>query len=301
MTGDGLGNLWATDVGGGAIRARWKNVTSGAWVWQSTFVTWPFTAPSFAASILYHNSTASLYFSDTTAIVRAAVNVSAYGGTGGLGVNTTVVNQSFSSVSNLTWSADQRSIYLLDGGAVKQMSVFSYTVTVLAPSSSFTQPTALSLLPDGASLLIADLQSGGYSVLKRLSLSNLSLSLFASNTANSSCSGTNATYQSGALSTSCWGLIHAMTLGSGAASGKVFVLEVNTGRMKVIDYWAGMVSVLLGGGKANSFLSNATNPPSGWASGVGVQSSFERTTGPIIFDSTGLTGYIAEPVNLRHL
>ena len=292
VTGDGSGSLWVADTGRGVIRARYYFLQ---WMWQSAYVSWTFRSASAPMSLLYDAANANLYFTDSSIILRAP---SSNSGALLFGVGAVAqVVASLTAVSSLTWSSDQKLIFLIDAGAVKCLNTSSLAVTLLAPAAAFTNLTALSLLPDGVSLLVADLQPGGYSVLKRVTLNPVTVSVHAANAANSSCTGAGNTYQGGVLTTACWGVIHAMSLGAGVTSGQVFVSEANTGRLKVIDYPSGgRVFVKIGGGAANNGYSSASSVPSGWAPGQGHNAFFEHSATAIIFDSTGTQGYLAEPV-----
>jgi hypothetical protein len=298
--GDGNGTVYWVDVGRGIVSQRCINRTTRLWSSASTLINYPFKSSAVAVSLLYDTTTTGggvLYFTDTTVIIRVVINSSlSCSAPPSTPLPLSRVGPTMTSVSNLTWSSDHRSIYFLDNGAVKQITLDTYTVTTLAPSTSFVHPTALTLLLDGQSLLIADLQSSGYSLLVRLFLLNSSTTIYASNVLQSSCSA-NQSYQSGTLSTSCWGVIHCMYLGSGTSSGLIHVHEVNTGRIKVIEWLTGRVWVLIGGGAANDGFTLPELIPSGWASGVGWQSSFEHTVTAIVFDPTGTIGYVAEPVS----
>ena len=294
VTGDGSGALWVADTGVGVIRSRFATST-GSWAWQAAYAQWTFRNASAPTSLLYDAVNGVIYFTDSASVVRAPAASPAAQLGGGAAAQ---IVASLTAVSCLTWSADQRSIFLLDAGAVKQLSTSTYTTTVVAPASSFTHATALSLLPDGLSLLIADLQPAGYSVLRRVSLSPVAVTLHAANAANSSCTGVGSTYQGGTLATACWGSIQWMSLGAGAASGHVFVSESNSGRLKSIDYNdGGLVTVRVGGGTANNGYTSGTSTPSGWAPGLQRSAFFDPSMTAIIFDSKGTQGYIAQPVH----
>ena len=294
VVGDGQGRYWLTDPGRGLIVSRC--VSAGQLVWQPAYASYSFVSVSAPSSMVVDVTGGLLYFTDSTSIQRGPAYSSSACSSGSSTLFHPLVS-GLTSASNLTWAGDLRSLFFLDAGAVKQLDLTRMLLVVVAGAGNFSDPTALTLTPDRTSLLVADLQPSGWSVLKRLTVSPFSLSLYALNAANSSCTGVNATYQSGTLSTACWGSIQSLYTGSGTASDQVFALEANTGRIKVIEYSTGRVWVLLGGGAASDGFSNAASQPTGWASGLATQAVFEHSMTAIVFDQSGSMGYIAEPVS----
>ena len=279
------GTHWLLDPGCGAI--WWGHFGGGGSF--SRYLNWTFVSAAHPASMALDSTHSFLYFTDTSAVYVMSAHWP---------FSTPVRIANTTAASNLSLSLDGRSLYFLDGASVKRIALPNNTVTTLAIGSALSLPSALCVAPDGVGLLVADVQAGNYSVIKYVSLTSVyPVSVLAPNPLKSNCGLNSSSYQSGDLSTACWGSIQQIALGSGVESQSVFFFEANTGRVKQLSWQSQLVSTWLGGGAPNNGFSNPNNTAHGWAQGVGAESAFESSMTAIIFNAAGQVGYVAEPVS----
>ena len=156
---------------------------------------------------------------------------------------------------------------------------------------SVVNPTALAMSPDGLGLVIADLLPAGYSQVKYLNLSSSTVTTIGPNNVQSNCGNSSNTYQNGWIGgPACFGLIQQIITGTGTLGNQLLFFEVNTGRIRALDWSTQLMRTLIGGGPANNGFSAASNIPKGWAKGYGTESSLDRNLTGLVWDTTRNVG-----------
>ena len=193
--------------------------------------------------------------------------------------NLTLVNTA--AASNITLSFDERTLYYIDTAAINSISVklataaYPTAATTLihtGTGQAVTNPTAMAVSPDGLGLVLADYLPAGYSVLKYVNLSSLTVATIGPNNVQSNCGNNSNTYQNGWIGgPACFGLIHQILTGTGTMGSQLLLFEVNTGRIRAIDWSTKLLRTVIGGGPSNDGFSHPTNTPTGWAKGYGLE------------------------------
>ena len=301
---DGAGGLWSVDSGCGAVQYR-----DAAGVFTTALSVAP--SPTKPASLAIRRDATFVYAGLGTAIIRIASGLVACvkAGLGGCGVyNTTLVHTT--AASNVTLSFDQQTAYYIDSASISSVSLTlstaSYPTTatqlvLTGASRSIVYPTALALSPTGQALIVADYLSGGingnYTVIRSVNLSTLAVSTLGPNNVQSNCAAGSNSDQNGAIGgPACFGLIQQLVTGTGTLGGQLLFFEVNTGRIRALDWSTLLMRTVIGGGPVNNGYSDPSNTPLGWAKGYGAESSVDSALVGLQWDATHNVGYVAQTV-----
>ena len=303
VVADNSTNVWLVDASCGNLVYYRTSTTSFTTVMSSLVID-----PTLPVSLVINRANPFLFLGFSSSILRVpptcsntALNCTAYR-------QTTLVAGS-TAVSNLTLSFNEQWLYFIDAQGIKSVYALfplaSYPITATTLVSSGTgqlvvNPTAIAMSPDSLGLIIADYLSAGYTQIKYLSLSTLAVTTIGPNNVQSNCSVNSPTYQNGWIGgPACWGVIHQIITGTGTMSNQLLFFEVNTGRIRALDWPSQLVRTVIGGGAANTgtWSSTPNNVPNGWATGVGVESSFDAAMTALAWDVNSNQGVVAEPVS----
>jgi len=151
--------------------------------------------------------------------------------------------------------------------------------------------------PDGLGLVVADYLPAGYTQIKHVNLTSLAVITIGPNNVQSNCANGSNTYQNGYVrGPACFGLIHQIITGTGTLSNQLLFFEVNTGRIRALDWPTQLMRTVIGGGSVNGGFSRPYNTPIGWAQGSGMESSLDSNLTGLAWDSTNNIGYVAQQV-----
>ena len=299
---DNSTNLWIVDAGCGNL-VFYKSSSAAFTTVMSLVIN-----PTLAVSLAMKRDSTYLFLSFSSSILRLpptcsnmAMNCSAY--------RVSLVAGSIAP-SNLTLSFNEQSLYFIDVQSINRISalmpITSYPVTpttlvTTGLGQAIVNPTAMAMSPDGLGLIIADYMPAGYSQIKYLSLSTLAVVVIGPNKAQSNCGTNSSTYQNGWIGgPACFGLIHQIITGTGTMGNQMLFFEVNTGRIRALDWSTRLVRTVIGGGPANNGISNPNNVPNGWATGVSTESSFDSAMTALAWNVMNNTLIVAEPVSYTH-
>ena len=300
---DNSSGLWAVDSGCSNILYL---SAAGTWTTALSSLGIDATKP---ASLAQRRDSSVVYASLSSSVVRmqrALVGCVSAGQGGCSGYTTTLVNTT--AASNLALSFNEQLLYYIDVSAIRsinvtlstsQYPVSSPTLLLLTGTGqSVVNPTALATSPDGLGLVIADLLPAGYSQIKYLNLSSSTVTTIGPNNVQSNCGNSSNTYQNGWIGgPACFGLIQQIITGTGTLGNQLLFFEVNTGRIRALDWSTQLMRTLIGGGPANNGFSAASNTPKGWAKGYGTESSLDRNLTGLVWDTTRNVGYVARQVS----
>ena len=259
--------------------------------------------PTLPVSLAMKRDNSFLFLSFSSTILRVppacsntSIDCSAY--------RQTLVSGS-TTPSNLTLSFNEQWLYFIDSQGIKRINTLmastAYPVvatTLATTGAAIANPTAVAMSPDGLGLIIADYLPAAYTQIKYLNLSSLAITTIGPNSAHSNCSVNSGTYQNGWIGgPACFGLIQQIITGTGTLGNQLLLFEVNTGRIRALDWSTRLIRTLIGGGPANDGFSRPKNVPNGWATGVSVESSFDTAMTALAWDSANNLGIVAEPVS----
>ena len=298
---DNSSGIWSIDSGCGNIQYR---SAAGQWTTALSLT----IDPAKPASIVQRRDNLVLYASLSTSIIRMqrALVDCVRAASGGCSVyNVTLVNTA--AASNITLSFDEQWLYYIDAATISRVIVnLANTAYPIAPTTlvttgsgqSVVNPTAIAMSPDGRGLIIADYLPGNYSQIKYLNLSSLAVTTIGPNSALSNCGANSSTYQNGYIGgPACFGLIHQIITGTGTLGNQLLFFEVNTGRIRALDWSSQAMRTVIGGGASNDGFTRPSNTPIGWAKGSGMESSLDSNLTGLVWDTTRNIGYVAQQVS----
>ena len=298
---DNSSGLWVIDCGCGNVQFR-----SAVGVWTTALSL--SIDPTKPASLVSIRDSSYLFASVSTSIIyinRGIIDC-VKAASGGCGIyNVTLVKTV--AASNISLSFDERWLYYIETGAINAVNLtlpltsYPTTPTTLVTTGSglpIINPTAMAVSPDGLGLVIADYLPAGYSRIKYLNFSSLTVVTIGPNNVQSNCGNCSNTYQNGYIGgPACFGLIQQIITGTGTQGNQLFFFEVNTGRVRALDWSTQLMRTVIGGGASNDGFSHPANTPMGWAKGFGKESSFDTNLTGLAWDTTRNIGYVAEQVN----
>ena len=304
VVADSAANVWLVDAGcGNLVYYNYAAAAAGSSPFYLQFA----MDPTKAVSLAMKRDNSYLYVAFNATIIR--ITPACTSGNGSLcGYRQSIVNNAVSP-SNLTLSLDESLLYFLDVGGIFSFNpirlptaypVSPARVVSTGVGQAIVNPTAIALAPYGAGLVVADYLPAGYSQIKYINLTanNNSVSTIGPNSAQSNCSSGSATYQNGLLGgPACFGLIQQILTGTGTLGGQLLFFEVNTGRIRALDWASKLMRTVVGGGPANNGFSNARNVPTGWATGFGAESALDTAMTALAWDPNLNVGVVAEPVS----
>ena len=297
---DNSSGLWSVDSGCGNVQYR---SSTGAWTTALSVS----IDPTKPASLAQRRDNLVIYASLSTSIIRIqrALVDCVKAGAGGCNVyNQTLVNTT--AASNITLSFDESWLYYIDIASISRVNVnhannaYPTTATTLVTtglSQSVIRPTAIAMSPDGLGLIIADYLPANYTQIKYINLTSLAVTTIGPNYVQSNCGTNSPSYQNGLIGgPACFGLIHQIITGTGTLGNQLLFFEVNTGRIRALDWSSRLIRTLIGGGAVNDGFTRPLNTPIGWANGSGMESSLDTNLTGLVWDTTRNLGYVAQQV-----